>query len=108
LGADKGYNAKEFIEALQEINVLPHVPRNKFGRQSAVPDAVAASEGYETSQEKRKRIEQGFGWAKTVGHMRQVLVRGLEKVDQMFVLPMAAYNLMRLRMLGQVSLQGAR
>jgi transposase len=98
LGADKGYDAKEFIEALQ----------NKSGRQSAVPDAVAASEGYEISQEKRKRIEQGFGWAKTVGHMRQVLVRGLEKVDQMFVLTMTGYNLTRLRTLGQVRLQGAR
>ena len=53
-------------------------------------------------------IEQGFGWAKTVGHMRQVLVRGLEKVDQMFVLTMTAYNLTRLRTLGQVRLQGAR
>jgi IS5 family transposase len=73
LGADKGYDAKEFIEALQEMNVLPHVAQNKSGLQSAVPDAVAASEGYEISQEKRKRIQQGFGWAKTVGHMRQVL-----------------------------------
>jgi len=108
LGADKGYDAKEFIEALQEMNVLPHVAQNKSGRQSAVPDAVAASEGYEISQEKRKRIEQGFGWSKTVGHMRQVLVRGLEKVDQMFVLTMTAYNLTRLRTLGQVRLQGAR
>lgn len=108
LGADKGYDVKEFIEALQEINVLPHVAQNTSGRQSAVPDAVAASEGYEISQEKRQRTEQGCGWSKTVGHMRQVLVRGLEKVDQMFVLTMTAYNLTRLRTLGQVRLQGAR
>ena len=98
LGADKGYDAKEFIEALQEMNVLPHVAQNTSGRKSAVPDAVAASEGYEISQEKRKRM----------GHMRQVLVRGLEKVDQMFVLTMTGYNLTRLRTLGQVRLQGAR
>ena len=108
LGADKGYDAQEFIEALQQMNVLPHVAQNTSGRKSAVPDAVAASEGYAISQEKRKRIEQAFGWAKTVGHMRQVLVRGLEKVDQMFVLTMAAYNLTRLRTLGQVRLQGAQ
>jgi transposase len=108
LGADKGYDAQEFIEALQQMNVLPHVAQNTSGRKSAVPDAVAASEGYAISQEKRKRIEQGFGWAKTVGHMRQVLVRGLEKVDQMFVLTMTGYNLTRLRTLGQVRLQGAR
>lgn len=102
LGADKGYDAQEFIQALQNMNVLPHVAQNTSGRKSAVPDAVAASVGYKISQTKRKRIEQGFGWAKTVGHMRQVLVRGLDKVDQMFVLTMSAYNLTRLRTLGQV------
>ncbi len=54
-----------------------------------MPDRIAGSEGYAISQQKRKLIEQGFGWAKTVGHMRQVLVRGIKKVDQMFVLTMA-------------------
>lgn len=57
------------------------------------------------SQQKRKLIEQGFGWAKTVGHMRQVLVRGIKKVDQMFVLTMVGYNLTLLRSLGQIRLQ---
>lgn len=108
LGADKGYDAQEFIEALQEMNVLPHVAQNTSGRKSAVPDAVAASEGYAISQQKRKRIEQCFGWGKTVGQIRQVLVRGLEKVDQMFVLTMTAYNLTRLRTLGQVRPQCAQ
>jgi len=56
LGADKGYDAKEFIEALQEMNVLPHVAQNKSGRQSAVPEAIAGSEGYAISQQKRKLI----------------------------------------------------
>ena len=60
LGADKGYDAQEFIEALQEMNVLPHVAQNTSGRKSAVPDAVAASEGCAISQQKRKRIEQYF------------------------------------------------
>ena len=105
LGADKGYDAKEFIEALQEMNVLPHVAQNTSGRRSAVPDEIAASVGYQISQTKRKLIEQGFGWAKTVGRMRQVIVRGLEKVEQMFVLTMSAYNLTRLRTLGSVRLQ---
>ena len=105
LGADKGYDAKEFIEALQEMNVLSHVAQNTSGRRSAVPDEIAASVGYQISQTKRKLIEQGFGWAKTVGGMRQVMVRGLEKVDQMFVLTMSAYNLTRLRTLGSVRLQ---
>jgi transposase len=106
LGADKGYDAQEFIQALTDMKVSPHVAQNTSGRRSAVPDAVAQTAGYAVSQQKRKLIEQGFGWAKTVGGMRQVMVRGLEKVDQMFVLTMAAYNLTRMRTLGQLRAQG--
>ena len=105
LGADKGYDAKEFIDACTEIGVVPHVAQNTTNRRSAVPDAIAATPGYAVSMQKRKRIEQGFGWAKTVGGMRQVMVRGLQRVDQMFVLTMAAFNLTRMRSLGQVRLQ---
>lgn len=108
LGADKGYDAQEFIDACVAMNVTPHVAQNKSGRKSAVPDEIAQSEGYTLSQRKRKLIEQGFGWAKTVGGIRQVMVRGIERVDQMFVLTMAAYNLVRMRTLGQVRPQGAR
>ncbi|ELW9773768.1 TPA: IS5 family transposase [Pseudomonas aeruginosa] len=114
LGADKGYDAREFIQACLAMNVLPHVAQNKSGRSSAVPDAVAQSEGYAISQRKRKLIEQGFGWAKSVGGMRQVMVRGIKRVDQMFVLTMSAYNLVRMRTLqrmgqmGQVRPQGAQ
>ena len=67
-----------------------------------MPEEIATSAGYAISQNKRKLIEQGFGWAKTVGRMRHVMVRGLKRVDQMFVLAMAAYNLTRLRILGQI------
>ncbi len=102
LGADKGYDAQEFIEACQEMKVTPRVAQNTSGRRSAVPDTIASSVGYAISQQKRKLIEQGFGWAKTVGRMRQVMVRELKKVDQMFVLNMAAYNLVRMRSLAQV------
>jgi len=56
-------------------------------------------------QQKRKLTEQCFGWAKTVGGIRQVMVRGLERADQVFVLTMDAYNLTRMRALGQVRLQ---
>jgi transposase len=105
LGADKGYDAKEFIDALQEMNVIAHVAQNTSGRRSAVSDTVAASAGYAISVQKRKLIEQGFGWAKTVGCIRQVMVRGLKRVDQIFVLTMAAYNLTRMRTLGQIRLQ---
>lgn len=100
LGADKGYDAKEFIDALQAINVVPHVAQNTSGRRSAVPDAIAATEGYAISQQKRKCIEQVFGWAKSVGSIRQVMHRGLERVDQLFMLNMAAYNFTRMRGLG--------
>jgi len=102
LGADKGYDAAEFVQACQAMNVTPHVAQNKSGRSSAVPETIAQSAGYAISQQKRKLIEQGFGWAKSVGGMRQVMVRGLKKVDQMFVLTMASYNLVRMRSLGQV------
>ena len=105
LGADKGYDAKEFIDALREMKVTPHVAQNTAGRASAAPDEIATTVGYAISQQKRKLIEQGFGWAKTVGNIRQVMVRGIERVDQMFVLTMAAYNLTRMRTLGQIRLQ---
>ena len=90
------------------MNVMPHVAQNKSGRSSAVPDTIAQSLGYAISQQKRKLIEQGFGWAKMIGGIRQVMVRGLRKVDQMFVLNMAAYNLVRMRSLGQIRPQGAQ
>jgi hypothetical protein len=105
LGADKGYDAAEFIAALTDMQVLPHVPQNTSNRQSAVPDCVARSDGYAISQQKRKLIEQGFGWAKLIGPIRKVMVRRLQKVDQLFVLTMAAYNLTRMRTLGQIHLQ---
>lgn len=107
LGADKGYDAQEFTDACLAMNVIPHVAQNTSGRRSSVPDAIAASAGYAVSQQKRKLIEQGFGWAKTVGRMRQVMVRGIKRVDQMFVLTMAAYNLTRMRSLGQIRPQTA-
>ena len=106
LGADKGYDAAEFVEALQEIKVAPHIAQNTSNRRSAVADEIAASDGYAISQTKRKLIEQGFGWAKLTGSIRQVMVRGLEKVDQVFMLNMAASNLVRMRTLGELCLQG--
>jgi hypothetical protein len=60
------------------LTVTPHVAQNKSGRSSAVPDEILATEGYALSQRKRKLIEQGFGWAKFVGPIRQVMVRGIK------------------------------
>jgi hypothetical protein len=81
--------------------------KTAWAGSQAVSDAIAATVAYDISQQKRKLIEQGFGWAKVVGHMAQVMVRGLEKIDQMFVLTMTAYNLVRMRTLGQIRLQCA-
>ena len=105
VGADKGYDAAEFVQALTDMKVLPHVAQNTSSRKSAVPDHIAASDGYVISQQKRKLIEQGFGWAKFIGPIRQVMVRGLKKVGQLFVLTMAAYNLTRMRTLEQIRLR---
>ncbi|QTD47216.1 IS5 family transposase [Ottowia testudinis] len=108
LGADKGYDAQEFVQHLQELKVLPHIAQHTTNRKSAVPDAIAQTDGYAISQQKRKLIEQGFGWGKLIGPIRQVMVRGLQKVDAMFVLTMTAYNLTRMRtLLGQVRLKRA-
>lgn len=96
------YDAQEFIEACERMKVVPHVAQNKSNRRSAVADAIAGSIGYAISQQKRKLIEQSSGWIKTVGRMRQVIVLGLKRVDQMFVLNIAAYDLVRIRSLGAV------
>ena len=96
LGADKGYDAKEFIEACVLTSVVPHVSQNIAGRRSAMPDEIAASAGHAISVQRRKLIEQGFGWAKTTGSIRQVMQRGLKRVNQIFTLTMAAYNLTRM------------
>ena len=102
LGADKGYDAEAFVEGLKAREIAPHVAINgtvsKHGkaRKTAVPPEVAASLGYAISQRLRKRIEEFFGWSKTVGGLTQVKVRGLDKVRAVFVLAMAAYNIVRL------------
>lgn len=73
-----------------------------------MPEEIAQTDGYGMSMQRRVRIEQGFGWAKTIGQVRQVMVRGLERVNQLFVLNMAAYNLVRMRSLGQLRPQAAQ
>ncbi len=102
LGADKGYDAEVFVEGLKARGIAPHVAItgtvSKHGkrRKTAVPPEVAASLGYAISLRLRKRIEEGFGWMKTVGGLTQVKVRGLDKVRAAFVFAMAAYNIVRL------------
>jgi len=95
LGADKGYDAADFVEELRTINVRPHVARNTSGRRSAIDRRTTRHPGYAKSQRIRKRIEEAFGWIKTVAGLRKTKLRGLPKVDWNFTFAAAAYNLVR-------------
>jgi IS5 family transposase len=109
VGADKAYDTKGFVKACREINVTPHVAQNtKRNGGSAIDGRTTRHPGYEISQRRRRRIEQCFGWGKLIGPMRQVMVQGLDKVDQLLTLTMAAYNLTRLRTLAQLRPRGAQ
>jgi len=96
LGADKGYDAAGFVEELRTLNVRPHVARNTNRRRSAIDRRTTRHAGYGASQRIRKRIEEAFGWIKTVAGMRKTKLRGLPKVDWAFTFAAVAYNLVRL------------
>jgi hypothetical protein len=99
LGADMGYDAAEFVSGLRHARVTPHVARK--ARYSAIDGRTTRHDGYALSRKHRKRIEETFGWAKTVGGMAQTVYRGVERVRSRFILTMAANNLARLpRLLG--------
>ena len=103
VGADKGYDTKAFVQACREHGITPHVAQNlRRNGGSAIDGRTTRHPGYAVSQRKRKRIEQCFGWGKAIGPIRQVMVKGLDKVDQLLTLTMAAYNLTRLRTLAQL------
>ena len=94
LGADKGYDAGGFVSELRKACVTPHVAQK--ARHSAIDGRTTRHEGYALSQKHRKKIEEAFGWAKTVGGMAQTMYRGVERVRSRFILTMAANNLARL------------
>jgi transposase len=99
LGADKGYDSAGFVRDLRQACVTPHIARK--ARNSALDGRTTRHDGYALSQKHRKRIEEPFGWAKTVGGMAQTVYRGIERVRSRFILTMAAGNLARLpRLLG--------
>jgi transposase len=95
LGGDKGFDAADFVMELREINVTPHIARNT-ARRSAIDGRTTRHPGYAASQRVRKRIEEGFGWMKTIAGLRKTKYRGLEKVRWAFIFAAAAYNLIRL------------
>lgn len=98
LGADKNYDTKDFVKDLRDRNVTPHVAQHQNARRSSAIDGrTTRHDGYQISQKKRKRVEEIFGWLKTIGGMRKQRHRGLPKVDWMFTFAAAAYNLVRIR-----------
>ena len=97
LGADKGYDTRNFVAKLRQLKATPHVAQKKY---SAIDARTTRHEGYTISQKIRKRVEEIFGWMKTVGRVRKSNYRGEEKVDWLFTFTAAAYNLTRMRNLG--------
>jgi transposase len=96
VGADKAYDAEDFVNELKSMNVRPHVAQNTNGRRSAIDGRTTRHAGYGMSQKIRKRIEEGFGWIKTIAGQRKTRFRGRDKVGWAFAFAAAAYNLVRL------------
>jgi transposase len=96
LGGDKGFDAREFIDDLRELNVTPHVAQNTSNRASAIDGRTTRHPGYAISQKKRKLVEESFGWAKTIGGLARPMLRGAQRLGFKFTLTMAAYDLIRL------------
>jgi transposase len=103
VGADKGYDTRGFVQEMRDRNVTPHVSQN-MNRPggSAIDGRTTRHAGYPASQRKRKRIEEVFGWLKTVGMLRKTRHRGVFKVCWVFTFAAAAYNLVRMRNLAVV------
>ena len=98
VGGDKGFDTRDFVTECRNMNVTPHVAQNtKRNGGSAIDGRTTRHGGYEVSQKKRKRIEECFGWLKTIALMRKVRHRGLEKVGWVFTFAAAAYNLVRMK-----------
>ncbi len=97
LGGDRGFDTEDFVAECRERNVTPHVAQNTSNRASRIDGRTLRHPGYEISQRKRKRIEECFGWMKTIGGMRKTRHRGTQRVGWMFVFTAAVYNLVRIR-----------
>ena len=96
LGADKAYDAREFVDDLRDLNVTPHIAQNTSNRTSAIDARTTRHPGYAISQQKRKRTEEPFGWGKTIGGLARPMLRGVACMRFKFILTMAAYDLVRL------------
>jgi len=98
VGGDKGFDTRDFVQECRNLRVTPHVAQNHERRGgSAIDGRTTRHAAYAVSQKKRKRIEECFGWLKTIALMRKVRHRGVCKVHWSFTLACAAYNLVRMR-----------
>lgn len=108
VGADKAYDTVDFVAECRNLKVTPHVAQNEKRRGgSALDRRTTRHAGYGISQQKRKRIEESFGWLKTIALMRKVRHRGIFKVGWVFTFAAAAYNLVRMRNLLSPAVQSA-
>ncbi len=96
LGADKAYDVEDFVNELRSMNVRPHIAQNTGNRRSAIDGRTTRHAGYAVSQRIRKRIEEAFGWIKTVAGQEKTKLRGVDRVGWAFTFAAAAYNLVRL------------
>jgi hypothetical protein len=97
VGGDKAYDTRGFVQAMRGPKTVPHVAQNCQGRKSAIDGRTTRHPGYAVSQRLRKRVEEIFGWMKTVGNLRETRHRGEDRVGWAFTLTTAAYNLVRIR-----------
>jgi transposase len=96
LGADKAYDTTDFVKTVRELGATPHVTQNNRNRRSAIDGRTTRHPGYRVSLSKRWLVEKPFGWMKQIGGLRKVKLRGLAKVEWLFVFTCAAYNLLRI------------
>ena len=96
VGGDKNFDTADFVAGCRKLGCTPHVSQNDTNRRSAIDARTTRHPGYRTSTIKRKRIEEPFGWMKTVGGLRKTRHRGRGLVEWFFVLTAAAYNLIRI------------
>jgi IS5 family transposase len=99
VAADKAFDTADFVAGMRALNVTPHVAQNDTGRRSAIDRRTTRHPGYAISQRFRKRVEEGFGWLKTIGLLRKLRHRGTDRVDWVVVFTAAIYNLVRIRTL---------
>ena len=102
MGGDRGYAKGAFIEGARDLGFTPHVAQEDHDRVKVLDRRTTRHPGYRVSQVRRKRVEEGFGWGKTVGGLRKLRHRGRETVDWLFTFTMAVYNLVRIRTLIRV------